>query len=408
MRLGPDGFFGLTYCTNIHPAVGWTQVLASLERYAPELKARLAPEAPFGIGLRLSGAESRELLEGTRLESFVSWLAERGLYVFSLNGFPYGTFHNTSVKADVHAPDWRDEERVAYTLRLARILARLLPADLDGSISTSPLSYKAWVNETDRDTWQLFARNVARVAAELHRIRQADGRVVHLDLEPEPDSVLENSRELVRFFDEWLLPVGGAWLAAELGLAAAAAHQILLEHVGVCLDTCHMAVAHEDPATVLDRFAAHGIRVGKVQVSSGLEVPLPADRSTLERFADPVYLHQVTQRHHDGSLRQYPDLPEALAELNAADAETWRIHFHTPLFVERYGSLRSTQPEISRTLDEIVRRRNCRILEIETYTWDVLPAELKSDLTDSIAREYAWVLGQLSLRPAAAVAPSVP
>src|SRR5216684_2960105 len=185
MRLGDDGFFGLTYCTNIHPAVGWQQVLASLERYAPALKTRLAPDTPFGIGLRLSGAESRELLEDDNLEEFAGWLGDRGMYVFSLNGFPHGTFHGTPVKAQVHAPDWRDEERVAYTLRLTRILARLLPDDLDGSISTSPLSYKASIDQSDSATWELLARNVARVAVAMAHV-EIQGRLLHLDLEPEP------------------------------------------------------------------------------------------------------------------------------------------------------------------------------------------------------------------------------
>jgi sugar phosphate isomerase/epimerase len=396
MRLGDDGFFGLTYCTNIHPAVGWTEVLASLERHAPALKQRLSPAAPFGIGLRLSGAESRELLEGDRLEAFDAWLSTRGLYVFSINGFPYGTFHKAPVKADVHAPDWRDEERVAYTLRLVQILGRLLPADLDGSISTSPLSYKAWVDASDRATWELLTRNVARLVVGLDAERRATGKVIHLDLEPEPDGLIENSEELVRFFADWLLPVGGAWLAGELGISRAAADDALVRHVRVCFDTCHAAVAHEDPRTVMDRLAEHGILVGKIQVSSGLEVPLPTDTSALQPFADPVYLHQVTQRNQDGSFRQFPDLPEALAAPPEARAVDWRIHFHTPLFVETYGDFRSTQPWIQRSLEEVRRRRNCRILEIETYTWDVLPPQLKSDLTESIAREYEWVLNALA------------
>jgi sugar phosphate isomerase/epimerase len=374
MRLGDDGFFGLTYCTNIHPASGWQDVFASLERYAPALKARLSPGAPFGIGLRLSGVESSELLEGDRLARFADWLRERDLYVVTLNGFPEGAFHGTPVKADEHAPDWRDVERVAYRLRLVRILAALLPDGLDGSISTSPLSYKPWIDQSDRATWQLLAHNVGRVA---EAMAEVEGKSIHLDLEPEPDGLLERSTELVRFFEDWL--------------------PTARDHVGVCFDTCHMAVAHEDPAAVMDRYEQAGIRIGKIQVSSALEVPLPADRGALEAFADPVYLHQVTERERDGSLRQYPDLPEALGNLNDANAEEWRIHFHTPLFVDRYGTFRSTRDWIGRTFAEAKRRRNCRILEIETYTWDVLPAEHKQDLTESIAREYEWVLHTLDL-----------
>jgi sugar phosphate isomerase/epimerase len=369
MRLA-DGFFGLTYCTNIHPAQGWQQVLASLERYAPALKERLSPDAPFGIGLRLSSAESQELVSGDELARFKDWLDERGLYVFTLNGFPYGAFHGTVVKDQVHAPDWRTEDRVQYTLRLARILGTLLPEDLDGSISTSPLSYKTWIDPSDRATWQLLSKNISRVAEAL------EGTRIHLDLEPEPDGLLERSTELVKFFEDWL--PRSAW-----------------EYVGVCFDCCHNAVAYEDPAEVMDRFASAGISVGKIQVSSALEVPLPAARAELERFADPVYLHQVTHRAPDGSLRFYSDLPEALDHLG--EAGHMRTHFHTPLFVESYGAFRSTREWIERTFDEVKKRRNCRILEIETYTWDVLPPEVKVDLTDSIAREYEWVLRTLGV-----------
>jgi len=403
MRLGDDGFLGLTYCTNIHPANGWPDVFANLERHAPALKQRLTTE-PFGIGLRLSGDESRQLLEGRELERFGDWLGTYGLYVFSINGFPYGTFHKERVKEDVHAPDWRDEERVQYTLRLTQILATLLPDGMDGSISTSPLAYKAWIDQRDRATWELLARNVARVAVAMAE----SGKPIHLDLEPEPDGLLETSSELVRFFEDWLIPFGRRTVAEQLRIGADAARDVLLEHVRVCFDTCHMAVAHEDPADVFDRFEAHGIKVGKIQVSSALEIDMPAERATLEPFADPVYLHQVTQRNRDGSLQQYPDLPEALPFVNDARAETWRIHFHTPLFVERYGTFRSTREWIERTFVEVQRRRSCRILEIETYTWDVLPPDLKQDLTESIAREYEWVLQTLGTQPTRSVQQAVP
>jgi sugar phosphate isomerase/epimerase len=381
MQLGADGFFGLTYCSNIHPANGLQEVLASLERHAPALKERLSPSSPFGIGLRLSGAESRELLDGDKLTRFAAWLRERGLYVFSLNGFPYGPFHKQPVKADVHAPDWTTDARVDYTLRLIEILATLLPDGLDGSISTNPLSYKAWIDQTDRGTWERLASNVARVATEMARVKREQGKLLHLDLEPEPDGLLERSDEVVRFFDEWLPKPEQR------------------EHVRVCFDTCHMAVAYEDPADVFDCFEAAGIRVGKIQVSSALDVDLPARRDEAARalrpFADPIYLHQVTQRNRDGSLQQFPDLDDALRAIDDQRAENWRIHFHTPLFVEQYGDFRSTQDWILRTFEDLGHRRSCRILEIETYTWDVLPPDLKCDLTDSIAREYAWVLDAL-------------
>ncbi len=341
----------LTYCTNIHPAVGWEAVLDSLRAHAPELKARLSPDAPFGIGLRLSGDESRELVSDGRLDEFRRWLDAEGLYVFTINGFPHGTFHGQPVKADVHAPDWRSEERVTYTLRLAEVLSALLPDGVDGTISTSPLSYRPWV-DGDLDA---CTANVVRVGEALR------GTQIALAIEPEADGALANVDDLVRWWPDGL------------------------ENVTVCFDACHSAVAYEEPEAALDALDAAGIRVGKAQLSAALTVPAEAHEE-LRAFADPIYLHQVTER---GSNRSWPDLPEALAD--DGGGEEWRVHFHVPIFVERYGALRSTQEHLERC----IRRVRTSHLEIETYTWDVLPAELKTSSVDSIAREYEWVLDVL-------------
>jgi sugar phosphate isomerase/epimerase len=349
MEVG-DGLH-LTYCTNIHPAVGWEAVLDSLRAHAPALKARLSPDAPFGIGLRLSGAESEELLQRTRLADFRAWLDGEGLYVFTINGFPHGTFHGEPVKAEVHAPDWRTDERMAYTLRLAEILSALLPDGVDGTISTNPLSYGPWLDE---DGLAAATRNIVRVGDELRGTRIA------LAIEPEADGALATIDDLIRWWPDAL-------------------------DATVCFDACHSAVAYEDPDEVLGALAGAGIRVGKAQLSAALTVPAAA-REELRAFADPVYLHQVTER---GSLRTWPDLPEALAA--DADGAEWRVHFHVPIFVERYGALQSTQDHLRRCIERVQTSH----LEIETYTWDVLPADLKASSVDSIAREYEWVLDVL-------------
>lgn len=404
MRLGSSGEDSgqppqhLTYCTNIHPGDGWATVLANLQRYAVPLKARLSPDAPFGIGLRLSGAESRELLADQRLADFQRFLAEHGLYVFTLNGFPYGPFHGQVVKAEVHSPDWRDNERVNYTLRLIEILAALLPPGVEGGISTSPLSYKPWIDQRDPAVWELLTRNVVRVAEALARLRQMQGTLIHLDIEPEPDGLLERSQELVEFFEGWLLPLGGALLADRLALPETEARDLLLDHVRVCWDTCHVAIAYEQPEEVLARYEATGIKIGKVQISSAVQTLLPAASErdavaeALQPFAESTYLHQVVQRNHDGALVQYRDLRDALPLIHDERAAEWRIHFHVPIFVERYTRFHSTQTEIRRVLALLEERQFCQHLEIETYTWEVLPPALKLELGDSILREYQWVL----------------
>jgi hypothetical protein len=392
----------LTYCTNIHPSNGWSEVLANLERYAVPLKQRLAPEEPFGIGLRLSGAESAELVCGDQLPRFREFLAAHGLYVFTMNGFPYGPFHDTPVKADVHTPDWRTEERVQYTLRLIDILAALLPDGAEGSISTSPLSYKSWVNTHDEQAWRQMTNNVVRVVAAMVAVRERRDCLLHLDLEPEPDGLLERSDEVVTFFEQWLLRYGAEELGRTLGVSQAQASEYLLNHVRVCFDTCHVAMAYEDPAAVLDRFAARGINIGKVQISSALRLLMPdhqerrlALQQALLPFAESTYLHQVVQRNHNDVFRQYPDLPQALPHIGDPGIAEWRVHFHVPIFIECYGAFLSTQAEIAQTLAVLRERHFARHLEIETYTWGVLPPALKIDLLHSLEREYRWVLGMM-------------
>jgi hypothetical protein len=394
----------LTYCTNIHPADGWEPVFANLRRIAPQLKARLAPSRPFGLGLRLSAREARELLQPGQLDEFRSFLDAEGLYVAIINGFPYGPFHGTPVKAEVYAPDWRNDARVRYTLDLIEILSRLLPGSpgpADGGVSTAPLSYKAWMRADDDVGWETITRNVARVAEALARMRDERGTLIHLDIEPEPDCLLETTDETVQFFEEKLLPDGSADLAARMGIRLGAARALLLEHIRVCFDCCHVSVEYEDPRAALERYQRAGIQIGRVQLSSALDVRWPVDSveasrvaARLRPFADPVYLHQVVERRDDAQ-RQFPDLDEALRSTAGAGTKHWRIHFHVPLFSSEYDGLGSTQGDVGTVLQLAQETPFTRHLEIETYTWDVLPGDLKIDVVNSIAREYEWVLNQL-------------
>jgi sugar phosphate isomerase/epimerase len=402
VQLDRDTGLHLTYCTNIHPASGWAAVDANIRRFGPALKSRLSPQRPFGLGLRLSAAEARELVAGNHLDELREYLQTSGLYVAIINGFPYGPFHSTAVKADVYAPDWRDNARVDYTSDLIRILAHLLPKGVDGGVSTAPLTYKPWMRSAGADAMQVMTRNVARIAGALIEARREHGAFIHLDIEPEPDCLLETSAEAIAFFEQWLLPVGGPALADALGLTLEEAQSALLEHIQVCFDCCHFAVEYEDPGVALENLHRAGIRVGRVQLSSAIDVKLPsvaADRARvldrLRPFADATYLHQVIERQN-GELRHFPDLGDALDVPQEAaaspDHKEWRIHFHVPLFTRDYDGLGSTQEYVKRVIETAARARFTAHLEIETYTWDVLPPALKFDLLESIHREYEWVL----------------
>lgn len=400
MRIDRDGSLHLTYCTNIHAADGWRAVDANIRRHAPALKRRFCPDRPFGIGLRLSARDARELATNGHLATFRAWLDAEGLYVAVINGFPFGSFHGSVVKADVYAPDWRDEARVAYTLQLIDILSHLLPDGMDGGVSTAPLSYKAWMSADDVAGWTTVTGNIIRVAAALATLRRERGVLIHLDIEPEPDCSIETSDETITFFERWLLPLGVPRLAQELGISEPDAKAALLEHIRVCFDCCHFAVEHEDPIEALDRLAKAGILVGRIQLSSALCVHMPADpaeaaqvEARLRPFADSTYLHQVVARDDD-RLAHFPDLGPALDSRPEGAAE-WRIHFHVPLFTRDYDGLGSSQDDVRRVIQAAAARPITTHLEIETYTWDVLPAALKIDLLESIGREYEWVLGHL-------------
>lgn len=397
----------LGYCTNIHAGETWADHFAALQDAIPALKQRLSPDAPFGIGLRLSDIASQELEKPENLVAFQHWLADQDCYVFTMNGFPFGGFHDVVVKDQVHAPDWTTEARVEYTKRLFRILSVLLPVDelgnaIQGGVSTSPLSYRHWFEweqPAARDyIFSQTTQNVLEVVAELIQLRKQTDRLMHLDLEPEPDGVIETADEFIGWFTDYLLPMGIEQLSEQFGLTDEEAEARICEHVRICYDVCHFAVGYERPADVLDKLKAYGLRVGKIQISAALKAELPADaegrsaiKKAFEQFNEPTYLHQVVARTQSGNLVRYPDLPEALTK--GTDDETeWRAHFHVPLFVDDFGLLKSTQDDIR----DVLRLQNERLftnqLEVETYTWGVLPEELKLGMVDSIEREIKWVL----------------
>ncbi|QLE48793.1 xylose isomerase [Nostoc sp. C057] len=406
MKITKGSKFHLTYCSNIHSGESWLEVFANLEKYIPELKSRLSPTEPFGIGLRLSDVAAKQLLESNNLAQFQTWLTQQDLYVFTLNGFPYGGFHRQVVKDQVYAPDWSTQERVNYTLNLAHILASLLPQGLDGGISTLPLSYKPWWVK-DQATFDTVLKksclNIASVVVEMIRIGEETGKILHIDLEPEPDGLIENTSEVIDFYQNWLLPIGGNYLSEKLNIEQHLAETKLLEHVRICYDTCHFSVEYEEPQSVFARFQSAGIKIGKIQISAAIQVKIPADvekRSLiverLRPFAESTYLHQVIERRTDGTLHHYPDLITALPHLEQSLAEEWRTHFHVPIFIHDYQILQSTQDDIATALNLLQTNNACSHLEIETYTWDVLPSEMKIDLLTSIQREYEWVLKEFA------------
>ena len=399
MKLDGSGAPGhLTYCTNIHPGETWPEVAASLKRHLPEVKRRVAPDRPFGVGLRLAASAVEALSEPAALEELKALLAGNGCYVFTLNGFPYGPFHGRPVKEQVYQPDWRHEARVAYSDRLADLLVALLPDDpaLEGSVSTVPGTFKPLAEVPG--AVEEIARNLIRHAAHLVRIERATGRTIALALEPEPCCFLETVEETVRFFEQHLFGAAAVRQLGELaGLVRGEAEAALRRHLGVCYDVCHAAVEFEDPAGSLRALQGAGIGVPKLQLSAALRVaPVgPETAGQLRPFDEPVYLHQVVERKGD-RLTRYLDLPDALAGIEESVGSEWRVHFHVPIFLAELKDFSTTQGFLREILVRHRQQPISRHLEVETYTWDVLPERYRQlDVASAIARELTWVREQL-------------
>ncbi|MEO8147200.1 MAG: metabolite traffic protein EboE [Bacteroidia bacterium] len=419
----------LTYCSNIHPGETWNEVFNALKENIPSIKKSLAPEKSFGIGLRLSDEAAKDLLHNNELEIFKSWLDKNDCYVFTMNGFPYGGFHNTIVKDDVYKPDWTTNERLLYTSNLIKILEHLIPNNSEAGISTSPLSYKPWmINSCNTtDVFETAAVNLIKCVVDLHHIRKTTGKYIHLDIEPEPDCLLENSKETIDFFNNYLIPYGTDFLTATLHVDEKTARAIITDHITVCYDVCHFAVEFGEPGEVLKAFKDAGIKIGKVQISAALKVVTDPDASThpdppeggrssisddkyteglplgqglnrenvlkqYKAFAESTYLHQTIVRDKKNKLHHFSDLPEALKHFDDENFVEWRTHYHVPVFMQSYNELQSTQEEILKVLSILKENHFTNHLEVETYTWEVLPKEDRIEIKDSIVRELKWVI----------------
>jgi sugar phosphate isomerase/epimerase len=395
MRLG-SGRAHLTYCTNIHAGESWPDVRANVETHVLAVKQRVCPDRPFGVGLRLSAAAAEGLADPEALATFRELLARQGLYVFTINAFPYGTFHGAVVKEEVYRPDWLEPERLAYSDRVAGLLDRLLEKDQTGSISTVPGCFRP--RAAAEGARARIGEQLARHAGTLWRMAESGGSRIGLALEPEPECLFETTAQGIAFLEQNLFSSAGlATFAADTGLSGGQAEEALRRHVGLCLDACHAAVEFEEPAAAVAAPAAAGIRIFKLQVSAGLRVVQPDGprRKSLEPFAEGVYLHQVVIRRGN-DLQRVLDLPAALAQVRDAAGEEWRIHFHVPIFRESLGPFASTQGFLSELLAIQARTPFTEHLEVETYTWDVLPEEHRGEpVADAVARELQWTLDQL-------------
>ena len=370
----------LSYCTNVHPGLTVDEVEAGLFENTVQVRGRVGELA---AGLWLARPVATELLQTSgNLDRFSDWLSEAGLTCYTLNTFPFGNFHDARVKENVYLPDWTRDDRFAYTLDSARILAKLLPEDgTEGSLSTVPLGFKPFdYPETFADE---CAGRLIALAQSLKQINEETGRKIRLAIEPEPFCIIETTDETIQFFRRL------RELAADAG-----ALDVVNEYLGVCYDVCHQAVEFEDVADSVRQLAAEQIRINKVHITCAIRVENPGSneeaRAALARYVEPRYLHQTMARSTDGRIHRQVDLTEdtALSPPDSfASADEWRVHFHVPVNAESLGPLQTTRRDLKKALSAVHDLDYAPHLEVETYTWEVLPDGRQASLVDGLTAE---------------------
>jgi hypothetical protein len=392
----------LAYCTNVHRGETWRETFDSLKNYSLAVREKICPRGPFAIGLRLSNQAAVELSERKTLRAFQRWLAKNDCYVFTINGFPFGKFHGARVKENVYRPDWTSPGRLAYTNLLFDLLAELVPAGIEGSVSTVPGSFKEFISTREQEIE--IRKNLFRCVEHIAHVSEKSKRQLHLGLEPEPLGLLENSAETIWFFEKMRAEHKG--------------DSRLEEFLGVNYDCCHFAVEFEEPRAAIGALQNAGIKISKLHLSSALKTKATTEaRAALKHFADDVYLHQVIARDESGKLKFHRDLPDALESfkfqvssvqskpletenLKLETLEEWRIHFHVPLHAPAAPPFANTNDHLLGALDWLAENpKLCAHLEMETYTWEVLPPELKmGSVVEQLAAEYDWTLARLAER----------
>jgi len=397
MNLG-NGLGHLTYSTLVHPADDWEQLWASVNTYLPQVKARMSPGDPFGVCLRTAAPSAAALsADPSKRAALKQFFADNDLYLYTANAFPYGAFKGQVIKEQVYEPDWRTEERVAYTMQVADLLAELAPEGIAPSIQSAPLGFKPRV--TGDDIVEMYTTNVLRVVAHLVELEKKTGRTVTLGLEPEPECFLETTDETVEYFTNHLCTAPTAQrLARATGLHAADAAAAMRKHMGVVFDIGHQAVGFEDIPVSLGKLVDAGIQIVKLQEAAAMYMPEVTQKTVdaLAAFAKTVYLSQTVQLK-DGTMTKFLNLEDAFkAWTSDPGPREWRTHFHVPVFLDDLGAFGTTRFALEQALAVHKQTPLSAQLEIETYTWDVLPAHLKTgDIVEYVCREIDWVKGQL-------------
>ena len=398
MNLG-NGYGHLTYSTLVHPGDTWTDMKDSLQRFVPEVKSKFSPNTAMGVSLRLANATVEELLGSPQEQEWLrDFLLHNDLYVYTVNAFPYGPFKDQIVKENVYEPDWSTQERMQYTKNIANLLVDITPQDVEPTIQSAPLAFRPKV--INDEYIHKFNENIYQVIAHLMNLEKSTGRRVKLALEPEPYCYLETIPETIEYFNKYIYSLNAAKRISNIsGQPLAEVFSGVRRYLGIVLDICHQSVQFENIEDDIAALSEAGIPIFKLQEAAALRVDKVTSETVeeLKKYTGTIYLSQTTELRA-GKIRRFLNLEDAISAWEEDPGECeWRTHFHVPVFLENLGPFTTTRSGIDAALRAHARNPLSNHLEIETYTWDVLPSHLKNgDIVEYVVRELEYVRDELA------------
>ncbi len=383
----------LAYCTNVHAGESVSEINVNLDRFVGPVR-EVSKSEHMSAGLWISNKAALALDDHATRKIFKRKLVDNKLSLHSLNGFPFADFHQHIIKEGVYLPDWSEQSRLDYTVLLATLLADCLTKDASGgTLSTLPLGFKKnWT----KDKHQIALQNLLKLVQTLNVLEITTGKRIQVCLEMEPACVLEKTEHLLDLFNEDLNS-----LAIESGIDT----DLVYTYLGICYDVCHQAVMFEDISASLTHINDAGITIGKIQLSSALRfhsASLADIKKQLTPFDEPRYLHQTSIKSVGGEVVFYTDLSEALQHSQIDSDQEWRVHYHVPLQLGKINAegLATTRNACDDVFAFLAVNPHLKPhLEVETYTWNVLPETIRpaddASLVKGIDAELCYVKDKL-------------
>lgn len=379
--------FNLMYCSNIFKVKKLRDLIKSLTIYTEIIK-----EKKVALSLCLSNALAIEMEKKKSINFFKKWLKKKNATLYSINGFVYKNFHKKNIKSNIHYPDWTSNLRFNYTKKLIKILNRFLPKCKTGSISSSPISYDGWINYKYKDyVFFKSAKNISKILLHLMNIKK---KIIHLDIEPEPSCLINNFKMFIIFFKKWLIPFARKYLYNLKKISGRKSDFLIKKYIRLCYDISHFSVNFENHGKILQILKKEKIKIGKVQISSALEINVFKNIKikeniikNLAKISISPFLHQTVEKNKK-TIRIYNDLPNISNIFFKNTNSILRIHCHVPIYKTQYKNIKTTINETRKVLKMLIKTKNIKHFEIESYTYINI---IKKDAFDSIAKEYKCI-----------------